>query len=201
MDEFSIRSGKMSGGVLSAALAGVKYIAIPLIIAIVLLFLLGEANGMMEEAGDGEIDFDLAGIEDTIIEVRNMAILFGIPVVAFAFFKGFYPKGSLARMTFGILMVGSICLWIWFATMGGDLGFELEDVGLGLDITPLVYLFLLGAGIKAVFYVAEIGSYRDEYLSSKDEEPFMAPQPASTPELANDGGVPEEESVEELNED
>jgi hypothetical protein len=194
MDEFSLSKGKVGGGALSAALAGVKYIAIPVIIAIVLLTVIAEADGMIDDAGDGELSVDLAPIQDTVVEIRNISIIFGIPVVAFAFMKGFYPKGSLSRMTFGVLMVASICLWIWTVTKGGDLGMEVEDIGLNIDMTKLVYLFLLGAGIKAAFYVAEFGSYRNEYLAP----PQMPMAPVAYPqELANDGGLPEDEASAE----
>ncbi len=59
-------------------------------------------------------------------------------ITILSFFRGFYPKGSISRFTFGAIITVLICLWIWMVTMGGNLILEFEQFGVTLNFTGLV---------------------------------------------------------------
>lgn len=165
MGDFALENGKVSKGIIGAVLAAVKYLVIPvLIVSLILATLSDFAEGYLP----------LEELET----IRLSLIVFAIPVIALAFFVGFYPKGSYSRMTFGIIYVASICIWIWLATLGGKIDASIEFVGLALDFTALLLLFIFAASLKSLFYIAEAPSYREEFLKKKELGQEVQPGPS-----------------------
>ncbi len=72
----------------------------------------------------------------------------GLFMVGLAFFKGFYPKGSVSRMTFWLGLVAVVCLWIWFFLFGGSLIIDIADmVELSVGFTPIVLILMFAAAL------------------------------------------------------
>lgn len=157
MNEFALEEGEVSKGIIGGVLGVIKYLVIPLAIMYVVTSFI---------SGVGE---DIP-VQDKLDLVMNAVILVGIPITVLSFFTGFYPKGSYSRMTFGLITVLAIGVWIWMVTLGGNLTIEVEGVGVALSFTPLVYLFLLPVGLKGVYYLAEAPSYREEWLEERGKE-------------------------------
>jgi hypothetical protein len=192
MGDFALENGKVSKGIISAVLAAVKYLVIPVLIISIILAMLGDfAEGYLP----------LEEFET----IRLSLIVFALPVIALAFFVGFYPKGSYSRMTFGIIYVASICLWLWLAAQGGKIDASIEFVGLALDFTGLLLLFMFAASLKSLFYVAEAPSYREDFLKKKElgqevqpgpndptNQVEPSPQPQNNPEVQTATPVAEE---------
>jgi len=179
MNDFALKHGKPIKGVISAVLAAIKYLVVPIAIITIVISLLSGVGG------------DILPI-DRLEAIQFSLILFSIPVIALAFLVGFYPKGSYSRMILGVVYVALICVWIWFAFQGGKLNADIEMVGAGLDFSPLLLLIVFAASLKAIYYLAEAPSYRSEFLRNSGMVPV------------DEGGAPpapveiEEGSVEEV---
>jgi len=165
MGDFTLDNGKVGKGVISSVLAAVKYLVIPTIIVTILISLL---NGMGAEEYLPMYQLDM---------VRTSLMIFAIPIIAIAFFVGFYPKGSYSRMTFGIAYVALICVWLWFAALGGKIESSIDVVGVGVEFAPLLLLFMFAVSLKALFYLAEAPSFREEFLRKKEEDARQAKAP------------------------
>ena len=164
MNEFSLSEGHVGKGIAASILSAVKFLIFPLLI-------LMSASSMLVQAGGGEVAEQLR-LED----LKYLLLMLGVPITVLSFFRGFYPKGSISRFTFGAIVTVLVCLWIWMITMGGNLILEFEQFGLNLNFTGLVLLFILAAALKGVFYLAEMLSYRKEWLGSKSVAPVVGSQ-------------------------
>ncbi len=164
MNEFSLNEGHVGKGIAASILSAAKYLIFPLLI-------LMSASSMLVQAGGGEVAEQLR-LED----VKYVLLMLGIPITVLSFFRGFYPKGSISRFTFGAIVTVLVCLWIWMVTMGGNLTLEFEQFGLVLNFTGLVLLFILAAALKGVFYLVEMLSYRQDWLGSKNVAPVIGSQ-------------------------
>lgn len=154
MNEFSLRHGRWGKGMLAAVGGLVKYVAVPLL----LLFILSD---LLETAGGEEFVQQLALPELTM----SVAVL-GIAVAALSFFRGFYPQGSMSRMAFGVGSMAAAGVWLWMFAKGGTIVLEGGDMGLGIDYTAIVLLLLLAVVLRGAFFVAEMFSYRKEWLAT-----------------------------------
>ncbi len=142
-------------GIIASVVSGIKYLLLPLILLI-------GASSLLVQAGGQDIAKQI-GLE----EVMNIVVIFGIPIAVLSFFRGFYPRGSISRFIFGTIVVVLVCLWIWFVTRGGNLVLEFDQFGLSISFTGLVLLFILAASLKGLYYLAELLSYRKEWLRSR----------------------------------
>ncbi len=152
MSEFSLSEGKVSAGILSAVGGGLTYLLVPIIIVTFTSALITKA-GVEEQLRAGEI--------------LSMVVIFGIPITILSFFRGFYPKGSRSRFIFGALTAALVCLWIWFVTLGGSIAVDMGQFGLALSFTGLVYLLIFAAALRGVYFLAEMVSYRREWLMTR----------------------------------
>jgi hypothetical protein len=156
MSEFSLMDGKIRGGLFSAIGATLKYIVIPVIIFTVITSVLSAVSQFNENLG-------LKMVND----MRNMALILGLPIVFLSFFRGYYPKGSYSRLTFAIATTMMVCVWLWFVMRGGEFQLSATRADLDLDLSGLVLLFVIAAAIGGLFFVAEFFSYRKEYLARR----------------------------------
>lgn len=156
MSEFSLKDGKIRGGLFSAIGASLKYIVVPIIIFSVITGVLSAVSQFNENLGVKMVN-----------DMRNMALILGLPIVFLSFFRGYYPKGSYSRLTFAIATTMMICVWIWFVMRGGMFQLSATRADLNLDLSGLVLLFVVAAAIGGLYFVAELFSYRKEYLARK----------------------------------
>ncbi len=164
MNEFSLNEGNVGKGIAASIISAVKYLIFPLLI-------LMSATSLLVKGGGGEVAEQLR-LED----IKYVLLMLGIPITILSFFRGFYPRGSVSRFTFGAIVTVLVCIWIWMVTMGGNLTLEFEQFGLTLNFTGLVLLFILAAALKGVFYLAEMLSYRQEWLGSQKVAPVVGSQ-------------------------
>ena len=155
MSEFSIRHGKWSKGILAAAGALVKYVVVPVL-------LLLSVTSLLDGAGGEEFVSQLA-----LPELTTMVAALGMVVAALSFFRGFYPQGSMSRMAFGVASMAAAGVWLWTFAKGGSILLEGGDMELGIDYTAIVLLLLGAVALRGAFYVAEMLSYRKEWLAAR----------------------------------
>ncbi len=187
MTEFAFSHGRMSKGIWSALWASLKFVIIPLALIMMLDFALMEVA-----SGLGDVDPGLEAISKDLDTIMVRAIILGIPLVALAYFKGFYPRGSTSRLTFGLALVAGTMLWLWWITFGGRLDVVLADVGISLDTSALLGLFLLAIGLGALIFLAEWKDYRQDFLHPPEEGDMIDVVPATETE------VPPTTATEEL---
>jgi len=75
-----------------------------------------------------------------------VVVLLGLPMTALAFFKGFYPRGSVSRFIPAEAMVLIGLYWIWVIGLEGKLLMEVEEIDISLDYSGLLMLIMLGSG-------------------------------------------------------
>lgn len=153
MNEFSFSLGKLGKGALAAVGGLIKYVAVPALI-------IYGAIALLESAGGAEFSAML-GLDRLLVGV---AVL-GIVVSVLSFFRGFYPKGSRSRMVFGVASMAAAAAWLWVLAKGGRIVLEGDDMTLGIDYTGIVLLLLLAVALRGLYFVAEMLSYRKEWLA------------------------------------
>ena len=151
--DLRLRYGRYAPGFKESKSAFTKFMVWPTIIFLAAAAVLVRVNDALP------IDFGL--------ELRNTAsllIAIGLPLTVLAFFKGFYPKGSVSRMVFFAAMALITCLWIWYAALGGIATVNMADMAsVRVDYGQLLLLFILAAGLWAVYAVVEMVSYRPDW--------------------------------------
>ena len=151
MNEFSLSEGRLPSGILAAAGSAFKYLILPLAIVSII-------NWLAQR-----IEFDVGALG--IKQITNAVLVFGILIIIFSFFRGFYLRGSRPRALFGVVSIAFVIIWLWTITLGGKLILDLNQGGVIIDFSLLLYLFIFAAALRAIFFVVEMFSYRKEYLS------------------------------------
>ena len=156
--DFRFRYGRLSKGILMARGALLRYVVLPIALVIVLKAVILSMGTAMTS--------NLSAMIGTTV---TLLFLVGIPIAVLSFFKGFYPKGSVSRMAFSIMIVALLDLWIWFATFQGKFQADLGMVHVDLDYQSYVLLLILGVSLWAIYYVVELFSYRKDWIDQKFE--------------------------------
>lgn len=154
MNEFALRHGRVGRGVLAAAGAAVKFIVLPLLLVLGTAVLLVEA--VREE------DIVLLGLDALVPTI----VVLGTVIAGLSFFIGFYPRGSLSRLAFGLATAVAAGAWVWTVTRGGRLELTLDAVEASVDYSPLVLLLLAAVALGGLYYVVEARTYRAEWLAA-----------------------------------
>lgn len=157
-EEFSLKGGNVNAGIYSAVGGGIKYMIAPLFFLIIV-------SGLLAQVGQTSL-LDNLGLG----EMRFWILVTGIPITILCFFRGFYQKGSISRMLFALGVTAFICIWIWKVTRGGNIALSMSQINVSLAYTGFVYLFLLAAILRGVYYIAEMFSYRRD--ASRSAKPM-----------------------------
>jgi len=158
LSEFSPKRGSVGRGIAAAVADGVKFVVIPAAVLLIIPMVAGsEAVEMAERLG--------------LNAVMSSVLMAGIPIAVLSFFRGFYPKGSIPRAIMGVGVAALTGLWLWLVTQGGLLTIDLGEAGATVDFSGFIYLLLAGAALKGLYYVAEMSSYRKEWLAPKEAAP------------------------------
>ncbi|MCE5260732.1 MAG: hypothetical protein LLG21_01980 [Euryarchaeota archaeon] len=150
--DFRLRYGSLYNGLRLARNTLTWSVVLPLIVIILL-----EAGLTSLEVE--ELDPLLSSLED----VAAVVVLLGLPMTALAFFKGFYPRGSVSRFIPAEAMVLIGLYWIWVIGLEGKLLMEVEEIDISLDYSGLLMLIMLGSGLWLVYYALEFFLYRKEW--------------------------------------
>lgn len=156
MNEFSLKEGRLRGGILSAIGAAFGYLVVPVV-------LFSFVYAALTQLASGP---DVSGLS-TIEEMRNAALLLGLPIIVLVFFRGYYFKGTYSRLVFALVTTAFAAVWIWFVLHEGKFMISVEGASLGADVSAIVLLFVIAAIIGGLYYVAEYLSYRKEYLQKR----------------------------------
>ena len=115
----------------------------------------GDANGLF---GLGSATLD---------RLSTLLLFIGVPIAVISFFKGFYPKGSVSRLTFALIIVALICAWIYIAALGGHISVSMNvsstNIHFNLNYEPLLWLFIIGAALWGIYWSVEAVVYRKDW--------------------------------------
>ena len=147
--DFDPHSGKFEGGFKEAQTALLEFIVVPVIIAIIFVAVLASFSNPTTDS-----------FADLVERLGNVFVLYGIPIVAFAFGKGFYPRGCLGRLAFALLMIACVTVLAFALLLGGDLEQAIRDAGLPLDLDALWALLLALILFHGLTQAAELLDHR-----------------------------------------
>ena len=168
--DFRPRYGRFLAGMTEADKALLKFVIFPLLMIIILGAVIQSTQGMLESMtgrAGGNAD-GLFGLGSATLDRLSTLLLFiGLPIAGISFFKGFYPKGSVSRLTFALIIVALICAWIFFAALGGHISVSMDvlssAIHFSLNFEPLLWLFILGAALWGIYWAVEAFIYRKDW--------------------------------------
>ena len=152
--DFRFRYGRLTSGMRMAQGAMLLFVIIPVAIVIIVTSIIASMGSTMTDQ-----------LTSTLGTTMTLLFLVGIPIAVLSFFKGFYPKGSVSRMAFSLVIVALLDLWIWFATLQGRFQADLGSVQVNVDYQPYVLLLGFGVSLWALYYVVEMFSYRKDWMA------------------------------------
>jgi hypothetical protein len=152
--DFRFRYGRLTNGIRMARGAMIRFVIIPVAIVIVVKSLISSMGNSVTDQ-----------LSNTLGTTMTLLFLVGIPIAVLSFFKGFYPKGSLSRMSFSLVIVALLDLWIWFATLQGRFQADLASIHLDVNYQPYVLLLIFGVSLWALYYLVEMISYRKDWIA------------------------------------
>ena len=169
--DFRPRYGRFLPGMAEANKALLKFVIIPLLFIIVLGAVIQSSQGMLQGLangmGGGNTDGLLGLGSATLDRLANLLLFIGLPIAGLSFFKGFYPKGSVSRLAFALVVVGLICAWIFIAALGGHISVSMDvmntDIHLNLNFEPLLWLFIIAAALWGIYWAVEAFIYRKDW--------------------------------------
>ena len=156
--DFRWRYGQLTKGILMSRGALLRYVILPVATVIVVKALLPLVGTTFT-----------ANLPATLGTTITLLFFVGVPIAALSFFRGFYPKGSFSRMAFSIIIVALLDLWIWFATFQGRFQADLGMIRVDLNYQQYVLVLMIGASLWGLYYMAELVSYRKDWIAQKFE--------------------------------
>jgi hypothetical protein len=149
MEDFKFKYGTMGKGIVAASIAVVLLIVIPVILFLIL----------------NRIISDLS-IRSVLGDLIVLVVLLGIPVAATSFLRGFYKKGSLARMIFGLVESGLILLYLSILLLSSGLPVVLQWINYYPDLAGVYIALLYLVALRAFGYAVELLWFREDWLKS-----------------------------------
>jgi len=151
--DFNPRIGKIGEGARLSLIAYIPFIFLPVIF---LTFISGTLENTNFQNNQG--------MADAFKEVLNAIIPFSIFIVLFSFLRGFYPKGTFARVLFGAIVVVLILMLVDAAFLSGGLENAFLASGVIIDLDPVLLVILLYATLGFVVVVAELLDNRRKWM-------------------------------------
>ena len=149
MEDFKFKHGTMRKGIFEASIAALLFIVVPVAIALIL------------RSGNST-----PGLGSGLLDLIQLIALLGIPVAAASFFRGFYRKGSLARMTFGLVEFALALLYLAVLLLSSNLPQVLGLLQFHPDLTNIFLALLYLVVLRAFGYFVEMSWFREEWLKS-----------------------------------
>ncbi|MCG7841459.1 MAG: hypothetical protein MIO87_06030, partial [Methanomassiliicoccales archaeon] len=151
--DFRIRYGSLINGLKLSKRTLVGFVIIPLVFVIIL------------KAAFSSLDFEqLDQLTSSLDQVSTFMLVLGLPLTALAFFKGFYPRGSVSRFIPAVTMVLISLYWIWVLGLEGEMVLDVMDsITFSLDYSALLFLIMCGTAIWIVYYALELWLHRPEW--------------------------------------
>ena len=151
--DFRIRYGSLINGLKLSKRTLVGFVIIPLVFVIIL------------KAAFSSLDFEqLDQLTSSLDRVSTFMLVLGLPLTALAFFKGFYPRGSVSRFIPAVTMVLISLYWIWVLGLEGKMVLDVMDnITFSLDYSALLFLIMCGTALWIVYYTVELWLHRPEW--------------------------------------
>lgn len=188
--DFRLRYGSLYFGFKLSRATLIGFVIIPLVVVILLKAAFASFNSE-------EVDTLMENLD----RVLNFILLLGLPMTVLAFFKGFYPRGSVSRFLPAVINVLIGLYWIWVLGMEGKFVMEsIDEVYINLDFSSLLLLLIVGNALWIVYYVLELWLYRPEWreggfqkdLHEKEKRKGKKQEPAA--EIKEESAPPQESS-------
>lgn len=166
--DFNLRTGKIGNGAKAAKRAYVGWLLVPFL---ALSLLSGILDDLTQVASNVALAQEIGRIASAIAP-------FALVIIALSFAWGFYPRGSFGRLTFGLMKVPFILLFVNAIFMDGALEQALWNSNLKIALAPIIVLFLIYAALVALLPVCELIDYRREwqYRVSRKLRSLSAPE-------------------------
>lgn len=149
------RYGRFEHGFREAQRALLSFIVVPVIV-------LAIGVAVLAKVANPTLSIFVLVLQD----MGGVALLFGIPIVALAFGRGFYPKGCLGRLLFSLAAVLFVAFYVLALLLGGRLEAAFADAGLPLDLDAIWAFLLVLVAFRAVTALAETADFRREWKAS-----------------------------------
>lgn len=154
MGEFERKYGSFRTGISGALSYALTAIIVPILLAIALNYIIENYN-ILTEFGSYAKDFG------------SIVVIGGI-LTCVAFFNNYYPKGSYSRTIAGLLLSGSLFLFLWQISSLVHLMFDLTNIFVNVDYSFFVFLIELFCGMKAIYVLGEFVFYRRRWKKEKN---------------------------------
>jgi len=163
--DFNPRIGKIGDGTKLALRAYILFLIVPAVVLTLLSGTIGDANFQ-----------NSSGLASAFNQVLDAVILFGIIIVILSFFRGFYPKGTFARVLIGVLVVAVILIMLQAAFLNGGLESAFLNSGAVVDLDPILFALLFYASVGFVGVLAELMDNRRAWAKSIGRKVKPLPQ-------------------------
>ncbi len=166
--DFNLRTGKIGNGAKAAKRAYIGWLLIPFLVLSIL-------SGILDDVTQIANNVALA---QEIGKIAGAIAPFALIIIALSFVWGFYPRGSFGRLTFGLLKVPFILLFVNAIFLGGALEQALWNSDLKITLGPIIEIFLIYAALVAMLPVCELVDYRREwkYKVGRKLKPLSPPE-------------------------
>jgi ABC-type multidrug transport system fused ATPase/permease subunit len=168
--DFLPRYGRFLSGMAEADRALLWYVIFPLLIVILLGGVIQSTQGLLQSM-TGTAGANASGLfglgSATLDRLSTLLLFIGLPIAVMSFFKGFYPKGSVSRLTFALIVVALICVWIYVAALGGHISVSMNvsgsDIHFDLNYEILLWIFIFAAALWGIYWAVEAYIYRKDW--------------------------------------
>ena len=144
MSDLSLRYGNLSKGLYGSAKAIAQFIILPIVLIIV-------ASALLERNGSQS----MLNLEQTILGMRTVFIVFGTVLGIISFFCRFYPAGSVSRLLFGEVRAVIVIGLGFELLLDAGLHDAVKQFGPDIDLTSLFYLFAVLVGLGMIYNIGE----------------------------------------------
>ena len=140
--DFDPRIGKLRNGNTSAMGAYLRFLVVPTILLVLLIWVVGEFSLTDNNA-----------ITTSLISMFDIVLWFGIAMVVVRFPRGFYPSGSLGRVVFGLIGIPILFSFAWVILMGSGIQEALQRnhfiMDMSIVLLPVLIYILYTVVIEA----------------------------------------------------
>ena len=167
-----LRFGSWGKGTLAVITSLFSIVILPLVLIYIV-------EGLITEMG---LEEELLSVFDPMMEMIWRFAIYGLPVVALAFFKKSYDKGSKAKLLFNLISLAYSILWIYFIFDGGamtisvdtsslftDGDFSVENIDAVLMLNGFIIVMIGLILFKMLLAFTSYGSNREKYMEKFNE--------------------------------
>jgi len=172
--DFSPGTGKLGLGFRASYRTLLKFMVVPVIIIMVVI-------AILHRAFSDPVGTQLINI---LQQMEDVALWYSLPIAAMAFGRGFYPKGSLGRLAFGLLAIVATIIYALALLLNGSLESFLNAQGLIIDLDEIWLLILVLIAFASFLRVGEFLDHRRAWRISvgRPVKPYAEEAPHSLPQ-------------------